>query len=110
MPRKVFKRLIKKELEKQSAQIFQELYNCNEIDKQKVSSVTHPKVKCAGCKMFPIVGPRYKCSVCKHFDFCSTCEERKPHDHAFLKINRPEQEPKAIYCVVDDNVKGFNPF
>lgn len=31
MPRKVFKKMIKKELEKQQAEVFQKLYNCEEI-------------------------------------------------------------------------------
>lgn len=31
MPRKVFKKMIKRELEKQQAEIFQKLYNCEEI-------------------------------------------------------------------------------
>jgi len=53
-------------------------------------SIIHPNVECDGCGMAPIVGPRYKCSVTKDFDYCSTCEERKPHPHSFIKINRPE--------------------
>lgn len=31
MPRKVFKKMIKRELEKQQAEVFQKLYNCEEI-------------------------------------------------------------------------------
>lgn len=64
----------------------------------------HPNVECDGCGVSPIVGSRYKCSVCKNFDYCSTCEERRTHQHAFLKIDRPEQAPKAIFTVIDDNI------
>jgi hypothetical protein len=96
LPRKQFKRLIKKELDKQCHQIFNNLMNCQEIgqnqDGDQINSeapVVHQLVECDGCGQAPIQGVRYKCSVCKNFDFCATCEERKGHEHAFLKITNP---------------------
>jgi hypothetical protein len=117
LPRKAFKRLIKKELDKQCHQIFESLYNCKEIGQNQTESessqipkdgepVQHPRVECDGCGQAPIVGPRYKCSVCKDFDFCSTCEERRNHPHPFLKLNRPGQAPKAMFAVIDENMSG----
>lgn len=47
------------------------------------------KAACDGCGTYPIKGIRYKCSVLKDFDFCSVCEERIQHPHAFLKIRNP---------------------
>jgi len=63
-------------------------------------------VECDGCGMAPILGVRYKCSICKDFDYCATCEERKGHEHAFLKITDPKQAPKAIIAVVDENMQN----
>lgn len=112
LPRKCFKRLIKKELDKQCSQIFNDLMNCKEIgqtqqDGGQINSdapVVHERVQCDGCGMNPIVGIRYKCSVKKDFDFCATCEERKDHEYAFLKITKPEQAPTAIFTVIDENM------
>lgn len=59
--------------------------------------------------MSPIVGVRYKCSVCKNFDFCQMCEERRNHEHAFLKIYRPDQAPKAMFTVVDEKMQNARP-
>ena len=53
---------------------------------------------CNGCFQSPIVGVRYKCSVCKNFDFCSSCEEKRSHDHAFLKINKPIVYHRGVEC------------
>lgn len=116
MPRKVFKKMIKRELEKQQAEIFQKLYNCEEIgqgqkfqEDEQISStsteqqVKHLNVACDGCNVCPIVGPRYKCSVRKNFDLCAKCEERGEHPYAFLKINNPDQAPTAIFAVLDEN-------
>lgn len=117
LPRKAFKRLIKKELDKQCHQIFENLFNCKEIGQsqseaegEQISSasapVQHPQVECDGCGQAPIVGPRYKCSVCKDFDFCSTCEERRNHPHPFLKLNKPGQAPRALFTVIGDEMEG----
>lgn len=37
----------------------------------------------------------FKCSVCPEFNFCATCEESEPHDHAFLKYKRPDQKVQS---------------
>lgn len=131
LPRKVFKKLIKKELKNQQEKIFENLMNCPEISKQieeekkqsdpqDKSEKKHWRVICDGCGAKPIVGIRYKCSVCKDFDLCQMCEERRGHEHAMLKIVKPKQAPKAIFCVIDENVPnakadfeqdiGANPF
>ncbi len=65
--------------------------------------VTHDKFECDGCGVFPIVGTRYKCSVCKNFDFCSRCEELVPHDHAFLKLVNPKDNPVMILTALNDD-------
>ncbi|KAM3138230.1 hypothetical protein pb186bvf_009693 [Paramecium bursaria] len=65
-------------------------------------TVLHPKVRCDGCDMFPIVGSRYKCSVCEDFDYCETCEQRNPHMHPFLKIRTPEQSPAILIAVLGE--------
>lgn len=107
LPRKCFKRLIKKELDKQCHQIFNEMINCRELggnEEQQANQVVHQNVACDGCDMSPIIGIRYKCSVCKNFDFCAMCEERRGHEHAFLKIYNPEQAPHAMFTVVDENM------
>ena len=115
LPRKCFKRLIKKELDKQCQQIFKDMMTCSEIcppedvQMQEGEPVVHQHVECDGCGVAPIVGVRYKCTVCKNFDFCSVCEERKPHDHAFLKIKDLGQAPKAMFTVIDENMKNAQP-
>jgi len=62
----------------------------------------HLNVQCDGCNACPIIGVRYKCSVCKDFDFCQNCEEMKDHPHAFLKIKRAGQAPRAIHTVYEE--------
>lgn len=109
LPRKCFKKLIKKELDKQCQQIFNNMMNCKELggEGDQINSSdqeAHQNVTCDGCGTHPIMGVRYKCSVCKNFDFCSMCEERRGHDHAFLKIYKPEQVPKAMFTVIDDQM------
>lgn len=111
LPRKCFKRLIKKELDKQCHQIFNDLMNCKEIGQNQEADqinssapVLHQNVECDGCGQAPISGVRYKCSICKDFDFCATCEERKGHEHAFLKIQNPGQAPTAIFTVIDERM------
>jgi len=115
LPRKQFKRLIKKEMSKQCKGIFEMMMNCKDVgqkdttDDEQINSagpVIHDKVECDGCGVAPIQGVRYKCSVCKNFDYCATCEERRGHDHAFLKIMKPDQAPKAIFTVIDENMKN----
>jgi hypothetical protein len=88
--------------------------NCKEIGKESESEqinsgeqpYVHTKVECDGCGVSPITGVRYKCSVCKNFDFCAMCEERRGHEHAFLKIYKPEQAPKVIFTVIDENMQN----
>jgi len=115
LPRKCFKKLIKKELDKQCTSIFNNLMNCREIGQNAAdqnneqNKVIHANIICDGCNKAPIEGVRYKCSVCKNFDFCAMCEERRGHEHAFLKIYRPEQAPKALFTVVDENVPNCKP-
>lgn len=103
LPRKQFKRLIKKEMNKQCKGIFENLMGCKDIgapsgsESDQINSAAnepakavHERVECDGCGVAPITGVRYKCSVCKDFDYCSICEERRGHDHAFLKIMKAE--------------------
>jgi len=116
LPRKCFKRLIKKELDKQCQQIFNSMMNCPDIgqaqESEQINSspqTRHERVECDGCGQAPIIGVRYKCSVCKNFDYCSMCEERRGHEHAFLKIQNPGQAPKAIFTVVDETMPNVKP-
>lgn len=110
LPRKCFKRLIRKELDKQCQNIFNDLMNCKELGgagEDQINSqdqVVHPNVACDGCGQDPLVGIRYKCSVCKNFDFCAMCEERRGHEHPFLKIYKPEQVPKCMFTVINENM------
>jgi len=74
------------------------------LDESMYPNEVHERVACDGCEMFPIVGVRYKCSVCKNFDFCEKCEETKDHDHAFLKIKRAVDAPKAMFTTINDRM------
>lgn len=69
----------------------------------------HTNVICDGCGANPIIGVRYKCSVCKDFDYCEQCEEKLDHPHAFLKIKRAGQAPKAIFTTIDENMPEAKP-
>lgn len=109
LPRKCFKKLIKKELDKQCQSIFKDMMNCKELggDDEQINSqeqVVHQNVACDGCNVSPIVGVRFKCSICKNFDFCAMCEERRAHDHAFLKIYKPQQVPKTMFTVINEDM------
>jgi len=127
IPKKAFKKMIKKELDKQCSQIFESMFNGNTnqtvahaqpvVEDQINSmsdtattinpqSVQHPNVECDGCGQAPIIGPRYKCTVRKDFDYCSTCEETKNHPHPFIKINQPGTAPTAIFTVIDEDTPG----
>jgi hypothetical protein len=64
----------------------------------------HENVECDGCGVCPIIGARFKCSVRKDFDYCANCEATKDHEYAMLKINRPEQCPKAIFTVIGEDM------
>jgi len=101
VPKKAFKKMIKKELDKQCGQILNELYKSQHLTEETQipssslaneikGEVVHEGVQCDGCGVAPIIGIRYKCSICKDFDFCATCEEKKEHEHAFLKITNPK--------------------
>ena len=52
--------------------------------------MVHKGFICDGCDKGPITGIRYKCVICEDFDFCENCESTKEHEHALLKIKRPE--------------------
>jgi len=129
MPKKAFKKMIRKELDKQCQQIFESMFNGNadqnvqnvaqgepveeQINSMSTTqttinpqSIVHPNVECDGCGQAPIIGPRYKCTVMKDFDFCSKCEETKNHPHPFIKINQPGMAPTAIFTVIDENTPG----
>jgi len=58
-------------------------------NKNKEAAVHH-NIACDGCDVCPIVGPRYKSIVVKDFDLCGMCEERLGHEHAMIKIERPD--------------------
>ncbi len=92
-------KVFKHELEKSAAEVMEQVkahmegqINLSEVEK----SIVHDRVECDGCGSFPIVGPRYKCSVCRNFDFCSKCESLHDHEHPFLKLNDPNDEPSSI--------------
>ena len=100
LPRKSFKKLIKKELGKQCQQIFNDMMNMKELSQNEEQNedlaIIHQNITCDGCGQSPIIGIRYKCSVCKNLDYCTMCEERKGHEHALLKIYKPNQCPKVM--------------
>lgn len=123
IPKKAFKKMIKKELDKQCQQIFESMFNGNadqQVQNQddqinsmsntattiNPQSMVHPNVECDGCGQCPIIGPRYKCTVRKDFDYCSKCEETKNHPHPFIKINTPGTAPTAIFTTIDENTPG----
>jgi len=111
LPKKSFKKLIKKELDKQCHDIFNDMMKSKVIEGEddqinSKNQVVHQHVACDGSDAEPIKGIRYKCSICKNFDFCATCEERRGHDHPFLKIYKPEQVPKAMFTVINENMKN----
>ena len=64
----------------------------------------HEGVECDGCGVAPIIGARFKCSVRKDYDLCANCEATKPQEYAMLKINKPEQCPKAIFTVIGEDM------
>jgi hypothetical protein len=101
--KKWMKKVIQKELEKQTSKMISENSKQKQETDIKDGQVVHERCECDGCGVFPIVGTRYKCSICKNFDYCSNCEETKPHDHAFLKINNLNQVPSAIFCVINED-------
>ena len=98
---------------------FQNLVKLNEVKKdnkkeekkdkeekkneKKEELITHYRVKCDGCKKFPIEGIRYKCTICKNFDYCEECEKKYAleHGHPLLKIRKPELTPISIICKMD---------
>lgn len=109
IPRKALKNLIAHELESSAKASFEALMKQKDLNmgeeageegmmidtnEAKMTDVRADETvehlaACDGCDVHPIKGIRYKCSVCKDFDFCSTCEERMSHPHAFLKIRNP---------------------
>ena len=113
IPKKAFKKMIQKELLKQSGMFFNDHHNNPQATGEaqipsssladKKEEVFHERVQCDGCGIAPIVGVRYKCSVRKNFDLCAACEGKKGHEYAFLKITNPKQAPKAMITVVDEN-------
>lgn len=92
---------------------FQNLVKLNEVkqdnkkeekeNEKKEELIIHCRVKCDGCKKFPIEGIRYKCTICKNFDYCEECEKKYAleHGHPLLKIRKPELAPISIICKMD---------
>ncbi|CAK62863.1 unnamed protein product (macronuclear) [Paramecium tetraurelia] len=72
------------------------------VDVKESKKVVHQGVMCDGCKIFPIEGIRYKCAVCIDFDLCEKCEDLGNHQHAMLKIRKPEQTPSIIVTAIGD--------
>ena len=73
--------------------------------KDSDKKAVHMFVECDGCGKCPIVGARYKCVVCEDFDYCEECEMKycdSQHCHPFIKISRPELNPRSILCCVGD--------
>ena len=73
--------------------------------KDSGKKAVHTFVTCDGCGKHPIVGVRYKCAVCEDFDYCEECEVKycdSQHCHPFIKISRPELNPRSILCCVRD--------
>ena len=68
--------------------------------------VEHTGVQCDGCGVSPIVGIRYKCSVLPDFDYCSVCEERLDHEHAFLQIKQPGGAPEVLITILNEDEKA----
>lgn len=60
----------------------------------------HSNVTCDCCDAYPIVGVRYKCAICPDFDLCERCEAKGNHEHALLKIRRPELAPGLIVAMM----------
>lgn len=75
---------------------------------QRQEKAVHNSIICDGCGKDPVVGARFKCAVCHDFDLCEDCEANTIHDHPFLKIRHPGQNPMKIICVVDDQNEGIN--
>ena len=103
-PRKAIKKLIQQEVDAISGELFGSLMKNKELMGEGSCDgvVTHVGVQCDGCGICPIMGVRYKCSVEKDFDFCEICEERREHKYPFIKICKPEQAPKSIFCCVNE--------
>jgi uncharacterized CHY-type Zn-finger protein len=85
---------------KETEAVFDELAKSLIADR---STAVHNNLVCDGCEATPIIGTRYKCSVCKNFDYCSRCEELLDHEHAFLKIEDPKDNPTSIITGLVDN-------
>jgi hypothetical protein len=107
VPKKIWENLLKKEIERSASKFFAKMSKEPVPEsgaEKKNGEAIHKNISCDGCGKMDFIGTRYKCSVCKNFDYCSACEESKPHDHAFLKIKDPSQVPLAIFCSVDDSM------
>lgn len=103
------KKMVSMELDNFKKQLFEQMVDCADEESDEdmqINSMAKEEhnVSCNGCGVARITGVRYKCTVCKKFDFCSKCEERRGHDHPFLKINLKEQVPKAMLTVIDDSM------
>eukprot|EP00997_Jenningsia_sp_PLL12_P008306 NODE_505_length_1667_cov_85.426452_g419_i0.p1 GENE.NODE_505_length_1667_cov_85.426452_g419_i0~~NODE_505_length_1667_cov_85.426452_g419_i0.p1 ORF type:complete len:222 (-),score=28.74 NODE_505_length_1667_cov_85.426452_g419_i0:671-1336(-) len=111
-PRKALKKLLKREMERQAPELFEQMMKAK--DEGKECNLTdavarHMNVTCDGCAMKDIVGIRYKCAVCKNFDYCELCEERLGHPHSFIKINKPGEEPSVLITGVHEEEAKNNP-
>uniref|UniRef100_A0A1I7SB28 ZZ-type domain-containing protein n=1 Tax=Bursaphelenchus xylophilus TaxID=6326 RepID=A0A1I7SB28_BURXY len=58
----------------------------------------HKNAKCAGCKMYPIVGLRFKCLHCFNVDMCQNCFFARKT----IKGHKPEHELQEYYEKVGD--------
>ena len=105
------KKVIKGEMDKESLRSFITAKNQaqSQMSDHSINTVTHSRVECDSCGVAPIVGTRYKCSVCKNFDFCQKCEETVEHEHAFLKIARPEDHPRTIITAMYEDDEEIKP-
>lgn len=81
----------------------------NQPKQQELQRSIHQKTQCDGCGVFPIVGIRYKCAVCKNFDYCEACEAKnaEKHEHPFIKIYKPDMEPKILEILVGENCPNY---
>ncbi len=111
-PRKALKRLIERELERQTPDIFMTIMKSKELgspvkkeDLAEAGITTHTGVCCDSCGMKDMIGIRYKCSICPDFDFCELCEERVSHPHPFIKILSPDSVPTSIFVIPQETTQ-----
>ena len=58
--------------------------------KKKIrNNITHDKISCDVCTVYPIKGRRFNCMVCPDYDLCEKCEASHPHNHPMMRILKP---------------------